>query len=337
MNVIQPIKSIVLHIRSKDAEQITNGFNTHFRVSLKDPIHIEPTEEVHVFMSSAEIPYSFYPISQELSNNTLYYNTNSVLTLPSQNYTPSELLRQINLNTNFSDLFTTTYNKFTNKITILNKTNQTQVINWTLSNLNKILGFESKTADDTLLSNESTTSPDMLNLASVHSIIIHSSLSQANVLSTRAGNSTTLQKMSVDVNAYQIIYLNEDDFRTYSVTNQPVIDLIEFRLTDQNNNLLQLNNLSFEMSLIFNTYPKYNDTPPYQYSGMNQQQLENRQRRNIIQQNPLSMPPNISTPLTRAEPPKTIDDTHPIEGLTEIEDDSKKIILDELLNQYGGI
>jgi hypothetical protein len=49
------------------------------------------------------------------------------------------------------------------------------------------------------------------------------------------------------------------------------------------------------------------------------------------------MPPNISTPLTRPEPPKTIDDTHPIEGLTEIEDDSKKIILDELLKQYGGI
>jgi hypothetical protein len=107
MNVIQPINSIVLHIRSKDAEQLTTGFNTHFRVSLKDPIHVEPTEEVHVFMSSAEIPYSFYPISGELNNNTLYYNTSSVLTLPSQNYTPTELIRQINLNTNFSDLFTT--------------------------------------------------------------------------------------------------------------------------------------------------------------------------------------------------------------------------------------
>ena len=71
MNVIQPINSIVLHIRSKDAEQITPGFNTHFRVALKDPIHVEPTEEVHVFMSSAEIPYSFYPISGELNNNTL--------------------------------------------------------------------------------------------------------------------------------------------------------------------------------------------------------------------------------------------------------------------------
>ena len=42
MNVIQPINSIVLHIRSKDAEQITPGFNTHFRVALKElPLSIE--------------------------------------------------------------------------------------------------------------------------------------------------------------------------------------------------------------------------------------------------------------------------------------------------------
>ena len=145
--------------------------------------------------------------------------------------------------------------------------------------------------------------------------MVHSSLSQANVLSTRSGNSTILQKISIDVNAYGIIYLNQDDFRTYSVSYQPVVDKISFRLTDQNNQLLNLNGINFEMSLIFNVYPKYTDND-----------ITNRQ--NIITPPPTLMP-NIQQPITRE---KTIDDTHPIVGKSEIEHDTQKVILDTLLD-----
>tara|TARA_R100000734_G_C3308024_1_gene98631 strand:- start:52 stop:1023 length:972 start_codon:yes stop_codon:yes gene_type:complete len=316
LTTIQPIRSIVLHIRSKDATQIDSNLNTNFEVDLLAPIAITPEEELHVFMSQAEIPYSFYCVSSDLNNNILKYDVDGTLTFPNQNYTPDELIRVMNDDTTFSSIFNTTYNRFTNKITITNNSGETKELNWTESTINKVLGFGSKTSDDSLSAGASSTSPDMVNLASVHSIMVHSSLSQANVLSTRSGNSTILQKISIDVNAYEIIYLNQDDFRTYSVSYQPVVDKISFRLTDQNNQLLNLNGINYEMSLIFNVYPKYTDRDA------------NVLRQNIVQPPP-TLVPNIQQPITRE---KTIDDTHPIEGKSEIEHDTQKVILDSLLD-----
>ncbi len=315
LTTIQPIRSVVLHIRSKDASQLTPNFNTNFEVDLKAPIAITPDEELHIFLSQAEIPYSFYCISSDLNNNILKYDVDGTLTFPNQNYTPDELIRVMNDDSTFSSIFNTTYNRFTNKITITNNSGETKELNWTESTINKVLGFGSKTSDDSLTAGSSVSSPDMVNLATVHSILVHSNLSQANVLSTRSGNSTILQKISIDVNAYEIIYLNQDDFRTYSVSFQPVVDRLVFKLTDQNNQLLNLNNINYEMSLIFNVYPKYTDRDA------------NILRQNIVQPPPTLMP-NIQTPITRQT---QIDDTHPIEGVSEIEDDSKKIILDSLL------
>ena len=163
--------------------------------------------------------------------------------------------------------------------------------------------------------------------------MVHSSLSQANVLSTRSGNSTILQKISIDVNSYSIIYLNQDDFRTTNISFQPVVDKITFKLTDQNNNLLNLNGINYEMSMIFNIYPRYTDVPPYLYAG----NIDNKRNRNAPQFNrqniiapPPTLLPNMQRPITRPEP--DIDDTHPIEGMTELEHDSKALILDTLLN-----
>ena len=335
LQTIQPIRSIILHVRSKDATQLDENYNTHFQVELKAPILLEPTEELHCYMSSAEIPYSFYCISSDLENNTLYYNTSSTLVLPNQNYTPDEVIVKMNADSGFNALFTTSYNRFTNKITITNTTGSSHIINWTKSNLNKILGFGSKTSDDTIAGSGTTISPDMLNLASVHSIMVHSNLSQANVLSTRSGNSTILQKISIDVNAYDIIYLNQDDFRTINISHQPVVDRLTFKLTDQNNFMLQLNNLNYEFSIIFNVYPRYTDIPPYAYAGVKKDEKRDRnatiyQRQNIISQPPTLLP-NIERPITR--PVETdIDSTHPIIGQTEIEHDTKAIILDNLLN-----
>ena len=283
-------------------------------------------------MSSAEIPYSFYCISSELENNTLYYDDTNTLVLPSQNYTPDEVITKMNADTGFNAIFSASYNRFTNKITITNNTGSSHIINWTKSNINKVLGFGSKTSDETIAGSGTTISPDMLNLASVHSIMVHSNLSQANVLSTRSGNSTILQKISIDVNAYEIIYLNMDDWRTTNISHQPVVDRLRFRLTDQNNITLQLNNLNYEFSIIFNIYPRYTNKIQIQ-NAINDKRDRNSpiyQRQNIITQPP-SILPNIQTPISREEP-IGIDSTHPIVGQSEIEHDTKSIILDNLLN-----
>ena len=212
----------------------------------------------------------------------------------------------------------------TNKITFTNTTGDSHKINLSLSNVNKEIGFEETDTDRTITAGSTLTSDYVCNLATIHSIFIKSSLSTANVLSTRAGNSTTLQKISVDVNSMGIIYMNQDDFRQITVTQVPVIDHITFSITDQNNRLLQLNNVNYEFSILFEIYPKYNQN--------------NNQRRNIITPvRNISIPtqPNTITRPLVVDEVDELDNTHPIENKSEIKHKTDRILLDNLLEIVG--
>ena len=164
------------------------------------------------------------------------------------------------------------------------------------------------------------TSDHVANLATVHSIFIKSSLSSANVLSTRAGNSTTLQKVSVDVNSLGMIYMTQSDFRQISVISQPVIDHVTFQITDQNDNLLQLNNCNFEFSILFEIFPKYREF--------------NNRRRDVITQRspPITIPTQPQNIIRDDDLQFAIDETHPIENKTEAKHKSDRIVLDTLLD-----
>ncbi len=319
-NIIQPKRSIILHIRSKDATQLTTGYNTNFNVNLTNAISISETEEVHISIMSAEMPYSFYNVSTELENNKLIYDDTQTLTFTSQDYDIDDLVAFFEADTAFKAIFDTTYNTQTNKISFKNKTGATHKINLSLSNVNKEIGFSEIDTDRTITASSTLTSDYVCNLATVHSIFIKSSLSTANVLSTRAGNSTTLQKISVDTNSLGIIYMNQSDFRQVTISQVPVIDHITFSITDQNNRLLQLNNVNYEFSILFEVYPKYNQI--------------NNQARNIISNTRSINIPTQPNSITRTE---RVDDddlnqTHPIQNKSETKHKTDRIILDNLLD-----
>tara|TARA_R110001599_G_scaffold93319_1_gene243592 strand:- start:1498 stop:1959 length:462 start_codon:yes stop_codon:yes gene_type:complete len=148
-------------------------------------------------------------------------------------------------------------------------------------------------------------------------------MATGNVISTRIGNSTTLQKISVDVNSNGIIYLNQSDFRQVSVSQSNIIDSITFRITDQNDNLLQLNNVNFELSFLFEVFPRYN------------QNNENERRRSVITTNKQSISDIPTQPMVIARPNgnnQDIDNTHPIENTTEVEHKANRLVLDGLLD-----
>ncbi len=325
--LIQPISSTVLHIRSKDAIQNVSGYNTDFNVNLVSPIISKINDEIHISIMSAEIPYSFYNISSELENNTLIYDTNQTLTFDSQDYSIDDVVDFFNANTAFAAIFTTTYNEQKNKISFQNTTASSHTIDLNISNINKVIGFDEDDTQRTVTAGSTLTSDYVCNLATVHSIFIKSSMATGNVLSTRAGNSTTLQKISVDVNSNGIIYLNQSDFRQISVSQVNVIDNINFRITDQNDNLLQLNNVNFEVSFLFNIYPKY--TPDDNTSNTsNRRSLVNTVNQginNIPTQNVI-----LNQPVLNQNNPD-VDDTHPIENKTEIEHKADRLVLDNLL------
>ena len=329
-NIVQSVSSTVLHIRSKDANQNTSGFNTNFGVNLINPINIMRDQEAHISIMSVELPYSFYNISADLKNNTLVYDTSNTLTFTSQDYSVYDLRDFLNADTGFSAIFTTTYDRQKNKLIFTNKTGSSHIINLSSSLINKVIGFDEESTDRTIAGSATLESDFVCNLATVHSILIKSSMGQANVLSTRAGNSTTLQKISVDVNSNGIIYMNQQDFRQVSISQSNVIDHIQFNITDQNNQLLQLQNVNFEFSVLFEIYPRY----------LRQDLKINRKKITLGQtQNQLN---NISTqnqfinrPEEEEEEEIDIDDTHPIQNTSEIKHKANRIILDQLIEQVS--
>ena len=324
INIVQPIRTQIIHIRSKDADQLTENFNTNFTVNMKNPLLTNINEEVHISLMSVEIPYSFYNISNDLENNSLKYTYNSILynfSFGNKNYDVYELVNYMsNTNNHFATVFTTTYDEQTNKITMLNKSGSTIVINWSQSNINKELGFLVDESDETVPDGFSSVSRYVVNLATIHSILIKCPIGGANVISTRAGNSTILQKVSVDVNSFGIIYLNNQDYRQTTISQASVIDQLVFTITDQNNRMLQLNNVNFEFSILFQVYPKYNP------------ELNNNRRMmaGVLSE---SNPNRMTNFIERVEPVEDVndDDSHPIEGKSQIEHDTDRLVLDNLI------
>lgn len=234
----------IIHIRSKDTDQLSPGLNTHFNVNLKQPIKCGLDNKVLVSVISAELPYSFYCISPSIQNDKFYYD-NTHFTFPRQNYNVTELIRVLDLNTPF----TCSFNEFTCKLSFTNGDSVPHIINISLSNSSQLLGIQRDGISYTILAGDTFTPKGILDLASVHSILIRSDLASGNIQSSLAGNSTVLQKIPVNVNPYEIVYLGQSDSITESVISTHIIDSINFRITDQNNNLIDMNSVNYEFTL----------------------------------------------------------------------------------------
>lgn len=318
-----PKRSTILHIRSKDTNLI--DLNTHFSVNLFDPVICNQGEICNIQLTSLEMPYSFYNVSTSLKNNTLAYD-NSTLTLPSKDYDIDELVRVINADTNFP--LTTSFDNFTYKITFTNSTNSDVVLKFSESEgVSKLLGFTSENL--TCNANSTLTGANVVNLCSVHSVFIKSSLSTGNVISTRAGNSTTLQKVSVDRNFGDMIYLNQDDHIQITTTTKNVIDHMIIKITDQNDNSLDLNGVNYEMSFLFSIFdnPLNNVGPRTGRRGV--EPLLEPERRQLRRE----LPQPVMEEPTEPRSGEDHDDTHPIEDNTHIQEVAKQTLRDALIER----
>ena len=321
INLIQPLRTNILHIRSKETAEIDN-LNTNFSVTLKNAIAVNENEIVHVTLTSLELPYSFYNISSALNNNVLVYENSigvkTTLTLLSQDYSINQLVTYLNADTGFSAVFTTSYNKQRMKITFINKDIEARFIYFSDSNINKLIGWEDTQIDiDIPVDLVGIESSGVINMASVHSLFIRSNLSTGNIQSSRNGNSTILQKVSVDRNSGGIIYFNQNDQQQVSVLNPQVISTIEIRITDQNDNTIDLNNVNYEMSFLFEIFEAPKQIPNVKNmivpNGRNNRNNTRTGQNNIIQEENTELKTEIE------EPEKT----------------DNRIVLDELLEKMS--
>ena len=317
-NLVQPLRQFVLHVRSKDVER-TGELNSHIFIDLLEPITINSaTEEIHQILLSGELPYSFYNISSQVNNNIIRFTANGEplpFTFPNKNYDVNELVKVMN-DGNFP--FTVSYDRFTMKLTFSNNTNFTNILNLSTSTANKVLGFAENASDITLLANQSTTSTGVVDLATVHSIFVKSNSSSNMVFSTRQGFSSTIQKISVDVNSGGIIYLNQNDARQHTVLNSN-IEFIELKLTDQNDRLIDFNAINYELSVGFFVYPINKTIQTRNLTG-------NMRTANIDTQQSNNMRP--FTPQAQIRPQEEFKNTE-----TPIEHKAKRLIIDDIIEQ----
>ena len=319
--IIQPLRQYVVHIRSKDAER-EGLLNSHLFIDLAEPIQINPnTEEIHQIILSGEIPYSFYNVSADAKNNTIVYNTNSTYTLPSKNYDVEELVKVITNEGSFP--FNASYDKYTMKITLTNSSGSTATLNWNSSTAAKVLGWETTSGDEVIVSGGTTTSPNVLDLATIHSLFVKSSASSNMVFSTRAGFSQTIQKVSVDVNSGFIIYLNQNDSRQDTILHNNV-EALDLRITDQNDNLINFNNINYELTIGFLVYPINN-------------KVNNRRNIGVRETRGMSRSADArNRPFTRNNIVRTTEDIgEVVEEETDLEHKNKRRIIDNILERMG--
>ena len=331
MTLMRPISSHIVHIRSKAAPQLTAGYNSHFKFLLEDPIKINQGEQINITMSSGEFPYSFYNVSSDVNNRGIIIDDGGIeFNFGNGNYSIYELRDVINASSGALK-FSATFDVRTMKLTLTNTDTVSHTINWGQSTAAKMMGFDNNPDnDDVVAAGNSTTSDFVVNMCSVHSLMVRSNIATGNVQSTTHSNSTILQKISIDQNGFAMIYLNQDDYRTTNITQQPQIDQIEIKITDQNNNLIQFNNVNYEMSLIFQVYEKVVD---YKHSGSANDRRAVRQRiMNRIADAGAVAPFTPPAQEPEGEIVDNIDDTHPVVGKSDLEDKTEHTILNQLLD-----
>ena len=250
-------KSYMIHIRSKDCVQLTDGLNTDLLVELDNPIKKNNSQDIHISLSSAEIPFNFYSFSSNLDNLNLYVDSSSNLVIEEGNYDIYELIKIITDDVTFP--YTATYNQNKSKVTLTNSDSTQHIINFSQENsrgLAKALGFER--IDRTITAGGNIESEGAVNLTTIHSIFLHSNLTLDNVMTTENKNiESILDKIPILVNPFEIIHYNPYQTSPFSVVlNNTEIKNFRVSLKDQNSNLLDLNDTNYELSLLIEIHNK---------------------------------------------------------------------------------
>lgn len=241
-------EQLYFNIRSKECTQLTN--NADLIVTLPFSIDLEDHQWLQIEVISAEIPLSAYNVSTALQNNIFSYTKSpgavSVnLTIPSGNYTVDTLMSTLNgLQTDFTISYSDVFNKFL--ITIIAPVTAVNFVYSSTDYTQQLFG---------IIANRSITSSSYLdgvcNLASIHSILVRSSLNSGNSASTSQSNNDIICKIPLSVNYGGILIYNNNDFTRKNIVKSGSISQFYLKLTEQNQKILDLNFCNWEMSFLF--------------------------------------------------------------------------------------
>jgi hypothetical protein len=209
-------------------------------------------------LSSCEIPVSFYNFSSNLNNINLFVDGSSSLVLTEKNYDVDQMVAAI---TASSFPYSASIDYQTAKITLTNTDATEHIINFSETssrNLAKALGFNRE--DRTVASGGSLTSDDVVNMNTIHSIFVHTNLAVSNVITTTNNNyRNIIQKIPVTKSFGEVLNYNPYQSSLFSsVLNINEINNFRISLRDQNDNLINFNDVNFEISFLFEIHSPSN-------------------------------------------------------------------------------
>lgn len=259
--------SKVVHITSTDAtHKFTEGY---LKYDLETPILTPPNQDTLVSLYSAVIPYSFYNVREDI-NDRVYYrkvsdNSQGFFVIPKGSYTINSLQSFLQTQFNLAPNFTPNNTVITfDRTTMKYKFSQTAVewffdFNGGINQAHVSLGFpENHTSNASafvldsvsgLYSMESVFVPDVN--GATHSVNIRTNLASKGCVDSQSKSfSTILGTIPIDVNFGGVIFFRPADAIHKIVITSKDIKNIVIRLTDDRDRLLDLNGLSFNVTIL---------------------------------------------------------------------------------------
>jgi hypothetical protein len=250
MDTVNEIESRIININSSNAS-IKNNSTYNSDVVFKFPGLVKGNQpyikKVQFQLLDACIPVSFYNINY--TNNVLIYQISSI------NYTITAQVGNYNFNSLAVELkskFLLNGHTFTISINKLNGIiNFSSTVNFIListgSTMFNILGLIS---NNHISSSFIVNGDYPLNLLGITKIKIFSiNLNSYNLDSANNGNSNLIACIPVDQPSFGLIIYENKSFNKFTLRGD-VIDELDFQITDQDNNLINFNNIDFQLTFL---------------------------------------------------------------------------------------
>jgi hypothetical protein len=247
----------IIHVRSNEVTQLTDGFNTHMRVALDtNSIVVNQNQQFRLSLHSANIPNNIYNVSKNTLNNFIIVDgTNHVI--PAGFYSIFVLLDYLNsLALGLAFEFIDTQSN----VKITNTSASTTTLNFASSVANsqgfvKMIGFTE--VDRLIQPSSSTTGTKVVNMTSVKTIYVYSSLSVANAVTTSVNNfQNIIATVPITSAPREIINFREDSKNFTNILNDQKINIFTLELRDQQGRLIQLNDSNYDLSFLLEVYEK---------------------------------------------------------------------------------
>jgi len=225
---------------SLDTNSITVNDNQQFRLSLH----------------SANIPNNIYNVSKSTLNNFIIVNGTQYL-IPAGFYSIYTLIDYLNdllLGLSFEFIDTQSVVKITNTSV------STITLNFASDLPNskgfcKLIGFTE--VDRNIAPAGSTTGTLTVNMTSVKTIYVYSSLSVTNAVTTQSNNfQNIIATVPITGAPRDIIFFREDSKNFTNILNDTKINNFTIELRDQQSRLIQLNDSNFDLTFLLEIFEK---------------------------------------------------------------------------------